>query len=67
MIESHNRCEIVYNITAAELHEEIIEEMRRCGRHHSMDIDDILDRHNKHPLEQIISGVMLRLWLERHG
>jgi hypothetical protein len=54
-------CKTVYNITANELHTEIVRTLREFGRHMDYDIDSILDKHDQHPLEQTITSVMMKV------
>lgn len=54
-----------YFISAGQLHDRLIESMRSHGRHMGHNIDEILDGHTKHPLDQVINSSMVRAYL--HG
>lgn len=53
----------LYNISAEELHKRIVEDMLGVSKHFNMGLEDILERHNKHPLEQTIASCLVRLHL----
>lgn len=53
----------IYSISAEELHKEIIEDMLRASKHFNLGLEDILERHDKHPLEQTIASCLVRLHL----
>ncbi len=54
-----------YNISAEQLHKEIIEDMLGVSKHFNMDLEDILNKHNNCPLEQTIASCLVRLHLEK--
>jgi len=55
--------EIKYGITTYELHDRIIKAMLQHSRHFDMDLEDILEDHDKRPLEQTINMCLTRLYL----
>lgn len=61
MIEVKTR----YGITAEELHKRIVESILHHSKHFSMGLEDILERHDKHPLEQIINSCLYRLYSKK--
>ncbi len=55
------------DFTADELHERIVAAMLRHSKHFNMGLEDIINKHQSHPLDQIINSCLTRLYLKNDG
>jgi hypothetical protein len=59
------KCRGEYGISALELHDDIIEDMVRVSKHFSLELEDILEGHNRRPLKQTIEMCLISLRNEK--
>ena len=55
---------LMYGLTADKLHEYIIDSLRYWCNNMSIDITDILERHQERPLEQTICKILMATYLQ---